>query len=204
MVKYLELHVMSAHQVQQVTRQQQQPQSNKLLEKLSRPEVTLDMSETQWREFMREWARYKRSTEISGQLLLDQLHSCCSAPLRLDMASEVGDELDNMQEDQLLKTMRRMAVKETNPMVHRNKLRSMLQGETERYRNYVSRLKEASIDCLYTVLCGDHNEEKVVSYREEMVRDQAIYGMYDKDIQAKILAKGSKLLGLEAVVTHAR
>ena len=152
---------------------------------------------------MREWARYKRSTELSGQLLLDQLHGCCSTPLRLDMASEVGDELDNMQEDRLLKTMRRMAVKETNPMVHRNKLRSMLQGETERYRNYVSRLKEASIDCLYNVSCGDHDEEKVVSYREEMVRDQAIYGMYDKDIQAKILAKGSKLLGLEAVVTQA-
>ena len=194
---------MSAHQVQQVTRQQQQLQSNKLIEKLSRPTVTLDMSETQWREFMREWARYKRSTELSGQLLLDQLHGYCSTPLGLDMVSEVGDELDNMQEDRLLKTMRRMAVKETNPMVHRNKLQSMLQGETERYRNYVLRLKEASIDCLYNVSCGDHDEEKVVSYREEMVRDQAIYGMYDKDIQAKILAKGSKLLGLEAVVTQA-
>ena len=107
------------------------------------------MSETQWREFMREWARYKRSTEISGQLLLDQLHSCCSAPLRLDMASEVGDELDDMQEDQLLKTMRRMAVKETNPMVHRNKLRSMLQGETERYRQAGAELCQAQISLSY-------------------------------------------------------
>ena len=68
MVKYLELHAMTAHQVQQVARQ---PQSNKLIEKLSRPEATLDMTETQWREFMREWAGNKRSTKISGQLLLD-------------------------------------------------------------------------------------------------------------------------------------
>ena len=141
MVKYLELHIMTAHKAQQMLGQLH---SNKLMEKLSRPVAMLDMSETQWREFMREWARYKRSTEISGQLLLDQLHGCCSAPLRLDMASEVGDELDNMQEDQLLMTMKKMAVKETNLMVHRNELRSMLQGETERYRNYVTRLKEAS------------------------------------------------------------
>ena len=154
---------------------------------------------------MREWSRYKRSTGISGQLMLDQLHGCCSGPLRLDMASEVGDELDGMQEDTLLQTMKRLAVRETNPMVHRNRLRGLVQGETERFRNYVARLKEVSIDCLYNIKCTDmtHAEDKEVSYREEMVRDQAIYGIYDKEIQAKILAKGSKLIGLEAVVTQA-
>ena len=34
-------------------------------------------------------------------------------------------------------------------MVHRNKLIDMVKGETERFRNYVARLKEAAIDCLY-------------------------------------------------------
>ena len=202
MVRYLEMHVQAVHQLHQGVGQQA---SNRLMEKLPRPEATLDMSDTQWREFMREWSRYKRSTGISGQLMLDQLHGCCSAPLRLDMASEVGDELDSMQEDTLLQTMKRLAVRETHPMVHRNRLRGLVQGETERFRNYVARLKEVSIDCLYNVKCTDiaHAEDKEVSYREEMVRDQAIYGIYDKEIQAKILAKGSKLLGLEAVVTQA-
>ena len=96
MMRYLEGHVEAEH------RQVVQQASNRLMEKLPRPEATLDMSDTQWREFLREWSRYKRSTGISGQLLLDQLHGCCSAPLRLDMASEVGDELDGMQEETLL------------------------------------------------------------------------------------------------------
>ena len=42
-----------------------------------------------------------------------------------------------------------------------------------------------------------------MSYRKEMVRDQAIYSIYDKDIQAKILAKGTKLLNLEAMLMQA-
>lgn len=202
MMRYLEGHVEAAHQPKQRVGQQA---SNRLMEKLPRPEAMLDMSDTQWREFMREWSRYKRSTGISGQLMLDQLHGCCSAPLRLDMASEVGDELDGMQEETLLQTMKRMAVRETNPMVHRNRLRGLVQGETERFRNYVARLKEVAIDCLYNVKCTDmaHAEDREVSYREEMVRDQAIYGIYDREIQSKILAKGSRLLGLEAVVVQA-
>ena len=106
----------------------------------------------------------------------------------------------------MLQTMKRLAVRETNPMVHRNRLRGLVQGETERFRNYVARLKEFAIDCLYHVKCIDTvhgGDDKEVSYREEMVRDQAIYGIYDKEIQAKIVAKGSKLLGLEAVVIQA-
>ena len=39
------------------------------------------------------------------------------------MAIELGDELDAMDETALLASMKRLAVRETNPMVHRNKLR---------------------------------------------------------------------------------
>ena len=115
MLKYLERHGEASHQQQQGVGQQV---SNRLMEKLPRPEATLDMSDTQWREFKREWSRYKRSTGISGQLMLDQLHGCCSAPLRLDMASEMGDELDGMQEGALPQTMKRLAVREFNMDLH--------------------------------------------------------------------------------------
>ena len=72
MMRYLEGHVEAEH------RQVVQQASNWLMEKLPRPEATLDMSDTQWREFMREWSRYKRSTGISGQLT-----SCMGAVLPL-------------------------------------------------------------------------------------------------------------------------
>ena len=70
----------------------------------------------------------------------------------------------------------------------------------------MARLEEVAIDCLHNIKCTDNahgRDDKEVWYGDNMVRDQAIYGIYDKEIQAKIFAKGSKLLGLEAMVTQA-
>ena len=61
---------------------------------------------------------------LQGQNLLDKLVLCCSDTLRLDLKSEG-----------------------INPMVHRNHLRSLKQGENEPIRNYVARLREAAMDC---------------------------------------------------------
>ena len=40
----------------------------------------------------------------------------------------------------------------------------------------------------------------MISYKEEMIRDQCVYGLRCKDTQAKILALGTELPTLEAVV----
>ena len=50
-------------------------------ERMSRPKADLSMSESTWRDFEGQWARYKRSTKLVGQDLLDQLIASCSDPL---------------------------------------------------------------------------------------------------------------------------
>ena len=77
----------------------------------------------------------------------------CSDALRLDLRSELGDELYSRTEEDLLKAMKNMAVRESNPMVHRNRMRSMKQGEAEQMRNYIARLRESAIDCNFAVNC---------------------------------------------------
>ena len=99
--------------------------------------------------------------------------------------------------------MKVMAVRESNPMVHRNKMRSMKQGESEQIRNYVARLREAAIDCDFKVKCSAEMCGEETSFTEEMIRDQAVYGLSSQDTQAKILALGSKLLPLQDVVAKA-
>ena len=172
-------------------------------EAMKRPLATLDMTETAWRDFKSQWQRYKRSTGLTGQDITDQLISCCADPLRMIINSESGATLNSMSEDNILKAMKLMAVRKTNPMVYRNQLRDMKQDENELFSNFASRLKEAAIDCEFSVKCSKQGCGTTISYAEDMVRDQAVYGLSCSDTQARILAVGSTLLSLGEVITKA-
>ena len=172
-------------------------------EAMKRPLATLDMTETAWRDFKSQWQRYKRSTGLTGQDITDQLISCCADPLRMIINSESGATLNSMSEDNILKATKLMAVRKTNPMVYRNQLRDMKQDENELFSNFVSRLKEAAIDCEFSVKCSKQGCGTAISYAEDMVRDQAVYGLSCSDTQARILAVGSTLLSLGEVITKA-
>ena len=85
-------------------------------------------------------------------------------------------------------------------MVHRNNRCNQKQGESEPVRHFISRLKEALIDCTFTIPCNNQDCRRQVSYTEEMIRDQAVYGLYWADPQTKILALGSTLIPLKDVL----
>ena len=150
--------------------------------------------------FQHQWTLYKRASGISGQEIVDDLWQCLSDPLRMEVTSERGAELESANEEDLLAAIKRMAVLESNPMVHRNHLRGIIQGESEKGRNYVARLREAAIDCKFSVKCTEDLCGAMISYKEEIIRDQCVYGLRCKDTQAKILALGTELPTLEAVV----
>ena len=47
-------------------------------EKLPRPKLEAEISETDFQFFENKWERYKRSTNLEGQGLIDQLWECAS------------------------------------------------------------------------------------------------------------------------------
>ena len=50
-------------------------------EKLPRPSIVEDVTETDWNYFKESWTRYKRSTGLEGQSVMDQLWACTSQSL---------------------------------------------------------------------------------------------------------------------------
>ena len=115
----------------------------------------------------------------------------------------MGDKLESAKEEDLLDAIKRMAVLVSNPMVHRNQMRDHRQGESDKVRGFAARVREAAIDCKFEVKCGDELCGKMVSYKEEIIRDQCVFGLRCKDTQAKILALGKGLPTLDAVITKA-
>ena len=197
-VKMLDLHVQQNHAKGEVSFDKRN-----MRERQKKPSANMEMTEAKWRDFLNQWARYKRSSGINGQDIVDDLVLCLSDDLRLEVTSELGESLEDIEEKDLLEAIKRMAVLVSNPMVHRNQMRDHKQGESEKVRGFVARVREAAIDCKFEVKCSDELCGKMVSYKEELIRDQCVFGLRCKDTQAKILAMGKGLPTLEAVITKA-
>ena len=57
------------------------------------------------------------------------------------------------------------------------------------------------MDCKFKVKCNAVSCGQSVSYKEEIIRDQCVFGLRCKDTQAKILALGKGLPTLDEVFT---
>ena len=77
--------------------------------------------------------------------------------------------------------IKRMAVLVSNHMVQRNQMRDHMQGESEKVRGFVARVREAAVDCKFEVKCSAASCEQVVSYKEEIIRDLCVFGLRCKD-----------------------
>ena len=60
--------------------------------------------------------------------------------------------MESAKEEDLLTAIKRMAVLVSNPMVHRNQMRDHRQGESEKVRGFVVRVREAAVDCKFKVM----------------------------------------------------
>ena len=169
-MRMLDLHVQQNHvQVQSIA--STLVTSMNMRERQKKPSAGLEMSEAKWRDFENQWARYKRSSGVSGQDIVDDLVLCMSDELRLEITSELGDSLEAISEKDLMEAIKRMAVLVSNPMVHRNQMKDHRQGESEKIRSFVARLREAAIDCKFEVKCSAAACKQIVSYKEEIIRD---------------------------------
>ena len=63
-------------------------------------------------------------------------------------------------------------------------------------------MREAAIDCKFEVKYSAESCGQMVSYKEEIIRDQCVFGLRCKDTQAKILVLGKGLSTLDEVLTN--
>ena len=72
-------------------------------EKVTRPVLKKGQSEDKFLHFSRQWARYKRASNLgSDQQIRDQLLACCSEDLMEELNNLHGNQLDTKTEEQLL------------------------------------------------------------------------------------------------------
>ena len=168
------------------------------VQKAVRPVAHLNMPETKWQFFMHEWKRYKRSTGISGQAVVDQLIDACSEELREDIFRSMGEGMSTADEKKLCEEIQRLAVRSHSKIVNRHGMMMMNQADDEPVTQYVARLRGQAALCDFSVTCPCCATS--VYYGEEAINDQLIRGLSCKDTQEEVLARGSDLTTQQKIV----
>ena len=155
-------------------------------DKLPRPSLKDEATEADLIFFKDSWTRYKRSTGLTGQGVVDQLWACCSQELsRSVYDSGVTSEAT---ETALLHAMKKMAVRAQNNLVNVVNFLGMGQDNDEPGGSFAARLKGQASTCDFTIKCATSGCSSETSYMEKMVAHQLVRGLVDPTIQEEVLA----------------
>ena len=94
-------------------------------EKLPRPTLTEDITEADWNFFEDSWSRYKRSTGLEGQSVIDQLWACASHSLAKSCYQSGATATTT--EKELLEIMKKLSIKSQNNLISVVQFLSMSQ-----------------------------------------------------------------------------
>ena len=120
-----------------------------MVEKVKRPTIAAAGTSEEWAYFKSQWSDYADATKITGKDKVVQLLECCDEPLRMDLTRAAGGSLTNKTEDEVLSSMKKLAVREENTMVARVTLHNMRQDRDETVRSFRARLPGQADICKF-------------------------------------------------------
>ena len=167
-------------------------------EKVKRPSISSAGTTEDWQYFTSRWGDYVRATKLEGTDRVIQLLECCDDQLRKDLTRNAGGTLTGMTEDEVLKAMKTLAIREENTMVARVTLHNMRQDRDEPVRAFGARLRGQASVCKFTQQCPTC--EANIDYTEAMVKDVLCRGLEDSEIQMDLLGDKNQDMTLEQVL----
>ena len=168
-------------------------------EKPRRPELSADTSEEDWSYFVARFDQYKRTCGlVAERKIVDQLLECCSDTVRRDHHRTYSG-LGQQGEEEVLKQLKKIAVRKQNIAVNRVNLGTLKQDPGEPVRKFAGRVRSLATVCEFTIRCTGAACEPV-SYMEEVIIDQVMRGLANSEIQKDVL--GLDRMGLEKLLLH--
>ena len=167
---------------------------------VKRPEISSGGTTEGWSYFIARWRAYSGAVQLSARDTSIQLLECCDAKLRRDVTrNTIGPTtLEDMTEENLLRAIRALAVREENPKVARVALSRMTQDRGEPVRAFAARLRGQAEVCRFTKKCAGC--DRISNQGEERVADQLCVGLADAEIQEDLLKHPDQDMGVEDTI----
>ena len=162
-------------------------------EKLVRPTIDEDASESDWEFFLMKWKIYVAAASLEGQELVFQLWNCPTDVLQRQM-HDLGYKVTS-SEDDLLQAIKKLAVRKHNNVVKVIEFLSVIQTEGENISSLSSRISGKARLCDFTVDCTNLCEQcetdcgGKIDFTSRMEAFQMIRSIIDAEMQEKILGE---------------
>ena len=164
--------------------------------------IPADCSEAEWSFFTSKWTDYKSFYKLSAREdIFTELRGCCLTDLQYKLFTATLGTDQKMEEVELLKEIKRLAVMKVNTAVHVKEFLAMSQDSDEPVRKLYARLRGKALSCDFKVPAVVRCDKEVgythnvdINYADEMIRMKIITGLADPDILQDVLAADKKSL----------
>ncbi|CAG2222539.1 unnamed protein product [Mytilus edulis] len=111
---------------------------------------------------------------ITDNVLPTALFYCCDTNLRTDIMRDLQGDVASMIETDLLKAIKRLAVKEESTLVQRIKLQRMTQSPGSNIRTFLASLRGQASLCQYIATCKELGCNHIFDYSDEIIKDNLV------------------------------
>ena len=174
------------------------PQPTVKIERVRHPTVSSAGTSEEWQYFQTRWGEYVAATKISGTDRVIQLLECCDNQLRKDLTRAAGKSLTLQSEEEVLRAIKRLAVREENIMVARVALHDMRQDNDETIRSFGARIRGQANVCQYNTACPSCST--TVDFTDCILWDVLARGIADNEIQLDLLGDAKQDMTLEEML----
>lgn len=167
-------------------------------DRIPQPVIDENISESDWGFFLSQWKMYVVGTGLTGEAVKVHLCQSCTEPLQKTLHYSGAGSIDDT--DQLLKTIKQLAVKKQNNLVNIIELQKLGQYRDETISAYSARLNGQASLCDFNVECNNCQQE--VSFKDKSVMYQMIRGLRDRDMMERVLQAAAQVEGGELSLTR--
>ena len=151
--------------------------------KLDRQKVNIGVSTEEWNVFTRRSEVFRRGSGIDTASAPSQLFQCAGQELG-DGILKANPQAASGTLQQLLETMRSLAVTPVGTGVLRSELLQLRQERDETFRAFTARVRGKAETCTLITRCECG---KSVDYTNHVIIDVLLNGIYDPDIRREVL-----------------
>ena len=188
-------------QAQQAVGTQNQPalltQAAGTVKRIDTPSARYDMSAHEFRTYKKDCTDFKKLTGYSDEQTVLQMRIHMDATLKQAIDANYSETWDTSTVKEALEKIETLLKKVSNPVVHRKTFDELTQNSTERFTEFITRLKICASDCDFQ--CPFEETHNLTEYH---LINRIRSGVRDKALQQELLQKSSTLNTLIAIVEH--